>query len=50
MRSKVVDRLLKQMENDPWYVKFRREIKLRYAIFYCMRIIPIRQFFGLEEK
>lgn len=48
--SEIVEKMLKDMENDPWYVKLKRWIKLRYWVFYCMRIRPIRHFFGLDEK
>ena len=29
MRSKTLDRILKEMENDPWHVKLRRWWRVR---------------------
>lgn len=36
MRSKVVDKLLKEMENDPWHIKLRRSIRIQLWIWKCL--------------
>ena len=35
MRSKTVDRLLKEMENDPWYVKLARWWRVKLWVWTC---------------
>ena len=35
MRSKTVDRLLKEMENDPWYVKLSRWWRAKLWVWKC---------------
>lgn len=33
--EKEIDKLMKEMENDKWYVKLRRYINLQYWMLYC---------------
>ena len=35
-KSKVVQRMLKDMEKDPWHVKFRRWIRLQVWVYRCL--------------
>jgi hypothetical protein len=35
MRSKTLDRILKEMENDPWHVKLRRWWRVRLWVWTC---------------
>jgi hypothetical protein len=35
MRTKTVDRLLKEMENDPWHIKLRRWWRVRLWVWTC---------------
>ncbi len=35
-RSPVVDRLLKEMENDPWHVKLKRWWNLKVWTYTCL--------------
>lgn len=35
MRSKVIERTLKEMELDPWYVKLRRWFRLEIWVIVC---------------
>lgn len=35
VRSKVVDRILKEMENDPWYIKLTRWYRLQRWVLIC---------------
>ena len=34
-RSKTLDRLLTEMENDPWYVKLRRWWRVKKWVWTC---------------
>ena len=36
MRSKVLQRLLDEMENDPWHVKLRRWWRLQVWTYTCL--------------
>ena len=33
-KSKVVEQLLEEMKNDPWHVKLKRWVKLRFGFIY----------------
>jgi hypothetical protein len=35
MRSKTIERLLKEMENDPWHVKLRRWWRVKLWVWTC---------------
>lgn len=35
MRNKILDELLKEMENDPWHVKLRRWWRLQVWVYTC---------------
>ncbi len=35
-KSKVVERLLEEMKNDPWHVKLKRWIKLKIWVYTCL--------------
>lgn len=48
-KSKILQEILDEMERDRWYVKFKRWIRLRYWVFYCLRIRPIRKFLGYKN-
>lgn len=48
-KSKILQELEDQMKRDPWYVKLKRWIRLRYWIFYCLRIRPIKKFLGYKN-
>ena len=49
MKSKIIEELFDQMNKDPWYVKFKRWIKLRYWVFYSLRIRPIKKLLGFKN-
>ena len=36
MKSKTVQRLLDEMENDPWYVKLKRWYRLKVWTYKCL--------------
>ena len=36
MRSKITQRILEDMEKDPWYVKLRRWIRLQLWVYKCL--------------
>jgi hypothetical protein len=36
MKSKVVQRILDEMENDPWYVKLKRYFKIKIWTYTCL--------------
>lgn len=36
MRSKVIQQLLDEMKQDPWYIKLRRWFKVRQWVFVCL--------------
>lgn len=36
MKSKKVQELLDEMDRDPWYVKFKRWIRLKIWVYKCL--------------
>lgn len=38
-----------EMDKDPWYIKLKRSLKIRYYVFYCLRIRPIQQKLNTEK-
>jgi hypothetical protein len=36
MRSPILQRVIDDMKKDSWWVKFKREIKLRWWVFLCV--------------
>lgn len=36
MKSKVAQRLLDEMEQDPWYIKLRRWYRVKLWVFICL--------------
>lgn len=48
MRSPVVDRIIKQMKNDPWYVKLKRWMVVE---MYCVKRLGLVKYIkGLFKK
>ena len=47
MRSPVVDRILKQMENDPWHVKLKRWIRVE---IHCIKCLGFGRYLKLTIK
>lgn len=47
--SKILQDMEDQMNRDPWYVKFKRWLRLKYWFFYCDRIRPIKKFLGYKN-
>jgi hypothetical protein len=41
MRSPVVNRIIKQMKNDPWYVKLKRWIVVE---IHCIKCLGVRKY------
>lgn len=37
MRSKIVQRMLDEMNRDPWHVKFRRWMRLQIWVYKCLK-------------
>lgn len=36
MRSEILERLLKEMDKDPWYIKLKRNIRVQIWVWVCM--------------
>jgi len=36
MRSKVLERILDEMDKDPWYIKLRRNIRVHVWVWTCL--------------
>ena len=36
VRSKIIDKMLEEMANDPWHVKLRRWIRIQIWIYTCL--------------
>lgn len=36
MRSQLTQRILDEMNKDPWYIKLRRYIKIRIWVYICL--------------
>lgn len=34
-KSKILEELMNEMENDPWYVKFNRWLRLKEWLLFC---------------
>jgi hypothetical protein len=47
MRSPVFDRILKEMENDPWHVKLKRWIRVE---IHCIKCLGFGRYLKLNIK
>jgi hypothetical protein len=36
MRRKIFQRILSEMDRDPWYIKFKRWIKVHIWVYKCL--------------
>lgn len=48
-KSKILQEILDDMEKDSLHTKLKRWIRLRYWVFYCIRIRPIKKFLGYKN-